>query len=73
MQITTKHISVLVGIVGLLIIINLLGRTKPNIKKGQQAPKEEIITSALSEEVLLAEARTNLDSTQLAYLSSSVK
>lgn len=64
-------IVVLIGASLLLlafILLDAFGYTVPNTKKGQPTPDEPM--SVLTEEIVLAEARAELDSSQTAFLTA---
>lgn len=64
-------VVVLVGASLLLlafILLDAFGYTVPNTKKGQPTPDEPM--SVLTEEIVLAEARAELDSSQTAFLTA---
>lgn len=70
MKLSTAQIGVLVGCLALLLLLLVGGKTAPNTKKGQETGTEASPETFVSEEILLAEARNELDSTQLAWLTT---
>jgi len=67
MKLSGLQIGAIIGSFLLLGGLLLFGRTTPNQKKGQETKQE--VTASLDEETVLAEARNNLDSAQLAWLA----
>lgn len=69
MKLSNLQWGLVFGTFLLFLSFILFGRTIPNKKKGEKKDNTENAIELLSEEVLLAEARNTLDSTQLAWLS----
>jgi hypothetical protein len=70
MNLSKLQITVVTGAITLLmllVVLNLMGYTVPSTKKGQ--PTEEDPADFLTEEIVLADARNTLDSSQTAWLT----
>lgn len=69
LKLTNIQSAAILGTVLLIVQLLFLGNTTPNKKKGQEVTTEDVLENTLSEEILLAEARTKLDSAQITWLA----